>query len=78
MNDPGRRQSEDARLTMELKDAFKQRLRTYGRPRLARVCYLFAFYRRSPRSRSQWAHDEVQVEYGRSLARTPKSWAVPA
>jgi putative transposase len=34
---PSRRQSEDARLTMELKTAFEQSRRTYGRPRLARA-----------------------------------------
>ena len=34
---PSRRQSEDARLTEELKDAFEQSRRTYGRPRLTRA-----------------------------------------
>jgi transposase InsO family protein len=34
---PSRRQSEDARLTKELMDAFEQSRRTYGRPRLTRA-----------------------------------------
>ena len=34
---PSRRQCEDAQLTMELKDAFEQSRRTYGRPRLTRA-----------------------------------------
>jgi len=34
---PSRRQSEDAQITVELKDAFEQSRRTYGRPRLTRA-----------------------------------------
>ncbi|MGB8167461.1 MAG: IS3 family transposase [Chthoniobacteraceae bacterium] len=34
---PSRRQCEDARLTLELQDAFAQSRRTYGRPRLTRA-----------------------------------------
>ena len=34
---PSRRQSEDARITEELKAAFAQSRRTYGRPRLTRA-----------------------------------------
>jgi putative transposase len=34
---PSRRQSEDARITEELKSAFEQSRRTYGRPRLTRA-----------------------------------------
>jgi putative transposase len=36
---PSRRQSEDAQLTVELKAAFEQSRRTYGRPRLTRALH---------------------------------------